>query len=138
MEVDIEEDENEPDLTYPYEEVDPLNPPSPASKSEPEGWRCRACDGFGEKLLKGIENVSADALSRIHNEAQLLSLFTSSPVTTKLLRKIEATWEEDNELKAKVDQLKKGDTVINAYVWENQQLRRKGKLVVGNNAALRT
>ncbi|GJS96576.1 hypothetical protein Tco_1046393 [Tanacetum coccineum] len=36
MEVDIEEDENEPELTYPYEEVDPLNPPLPASESEPD------------------------------------------------------------------------------------------------------
>ncbi|GJY12436.1 hypothetical protein Tco_0381745 [Tanacetum coccineum] len=36
MEVDIEEDENEPELTFPYEEVDPLNPPMPASESEPE------------------------------------------------------------------------------------------------------
>nr|GFA76000.1 hypothetical protein [Tanacetum cinerariifolium] len=36
MEVDIEEYENEPDLTYSYEEVDPLNPPSPAFESEPE------------------------------------------------------------------------------------------------------
>ncbi|GKC98169.1 hypothetical protein Tco_1168444 [Tanacetum coccineum] len=36
MEIDIEEDENEPVLTYPYEEVDPLNPPPPASKLEPE------------------------------------------------------------------------------------------------------
>nr|GEX98675.1 putative reverse transcriptase domain-containing protein [Tanacetum cinerariifolium] len=36
MEVDIEEDENEPELTYPYEKVDPLNPPPPASYSEPE------------------------------------------------------------------------------------------------------
>nr|GEY75782.1 hypothetical protein [Tanacetum cinerariifolium] len=36
MEVDIKEDENEPELTYPYEEVDPLKPPSPASESEPE------------------------------------------------------------------------------------------------------
>ncbi|GKD82028.1 hypothetical protein Tco_1348867, partial [Tanacetum coccineum] len=34
--VDIEEDENEPELTYPYEEVDPLNPPSLASEPEPE------------------------------------------------------------------------------------------------------
>ncbi|GJT91255.1 putative reverse transcriptase domain-containing protein [Tanacetum coccineum] len=34
MEVDIEEDANEPDLTYPYEEVDPLNPLPPASESE--------------------------------------------------------------------------------------------------------
>ncbi|GKF54553.1 hypothetical protein Tco_0164893, partial [Tanacetum coccineum] len=36
MEVDIEEDENEPELTYPYEEVDPLNPPSPTFESELE------------------------------------------------------------------------------------------------------
>ncbi|GJT06553.1 hypothetical protein Tco_0841015 [Tanacetum coccineum] len=36
MEVDIEEDENEPELTYPYEEVDPLNPLLPASESEPD------------------------------------------------------------------------------------------------------
>ncbi|GKE84016.1 hypothetical protein Tco_1557758 [Tanacetum coccineum] len=36
MEVDIEEYENEPELTYPYKKVDPLNPPSPASESEPE------------------------------------------------------------------------------------------------------
>ncbi|GKC01332.1 hypothetical protein Tco_0987468 [Tanacetum coccineum] len=28
------EDENEPELTYPYEEVDPLNPPPPAFESE--------------------------------------------------------------------------------------------------------
>ncbi|GKA56576.1 hypothetical protein Tco_0755648 [Tanacetum coccineum] len=36
MEVEIEEDENEPELTYPYEEVDPFNPPPPASESEPK------------------------------------------------------------------------------------------------------
>ncbi|GKF14634.1 hypothetical protein Tco_0056096 [Tanacetum coccineum] len=36
MDVDIEEDENEPELTYHYEKVDPLNPPPPASESEPE------------------------------------------------------------------------------------------------------
>ncbi|GJU10568.1 putative reverse transcriptase domain-containing protein [Tanacetum coccineum] len=36
MEINIEEDENEPELTYPYEEVDPLNPPPPTSESEPD------------------------------------------------------------------------------------------------------
>ncbi|GJZ10102.1 hypothetical protein Tco_0544861, partial [Tanacetum coccineum] len=36
MEIDIREDENEPELTYPHKEVDPLNPPPPASESEPE------------------------------------------------------------------------------------------------------
>ncbi|GJU64181.1 hypothetical protein Tco_1246016 [Tanacetum coccineum] len=34
--IDIEEDKNEPELTYPYEEVDPLNPPPPTSESEPD------------------------------------------------------------------------------------------------------
>ncbi|GJX70266.1 putative reverse transcriptase domain-containing protein [Tanacetum coccineum] len=36
MEVNIEEDENGPEFTYPYEEVDPLNPPPSASESEPD------------------------------------------------------------------------------------------------------
>ncbi|GJT72297.1 putative reverse transcriptase domain-containing protein [Tanacetum coccineum] len=36
MEVDIEEDENKPESTYPYEEMDSLNPSSPASESEPD------------------------------------------------------------------------------------------------------
>ncbi|GKF42852.1 hypothetical protein Tco_0126194, partial [Tanacetum coccineum] len=36
IEVDIKEDENEPDFTCPYEEMDSLNPPSPASESEPD------------------------------------------------------------------------------------------------------
>nr|GEW47077.1 hypothetical protein [Tanacetum cinerariifolium] len=36
MEINIEEDENEPELTYPYEELDPLNPPLPASGSKPD------------------------------------------------------------------------------------------------------
>nr|GEX83763.1 hypothetical protein [Tanacetum cinerariifolium] len=34
MEINIEEYENESEITYPYEEVDPLNPPPPASKYE--------------------------------------------------------------------------------------------------------
>nr|GEW07558.1 hypothetical protein [Tanacetum cinerariifolium] len=36
MEVDIVEDGNEPELTFLYEKVDPLNPLPPASESEPE------------------------------------------------------------------------------------------------------
>nr|GEZ54654.1 hypothetical protein [Tanacetum cinerariifolium] len=36
MEVDIDKDENEPELTCPYEEVDPLKPLPPASESEPK------------------------------------------------------------------------------------------------------
>nr|GEX24155.1 hypothetical protein [Tanacetum cinerariifolium]GEX40339.1 hypothetical protein [Tanacetum cinerariifolium] len=36
MEIDIEEDENELELTYHYEEVDPLNPLLPAFESKPD------------------------------------------------------------------------------------------------------
>ncbi|GJV32886.1 hypothetical protein Tco_1393286, partial [Tanacetum coccineum] len=36
MDIDDEEDENEPELTFPYKETDPLNPSPPASDSEPE------------------------------------------------------------------------------------------------------
>nr|GFA61406.1 hypothetical protein [Tanacetum cinerariifolium] len=36
MDIDDKEDENEPELTSPYEEADPLNPPPPAFDSEPE------------------------------------------------------------------------------------------------------
>nr|GFB26441.1 hypothetical protein [Tanacetum cinerariifolium] len=36
MEVNIEDNNKELELTYPYKEVDPLNPLPPASESEPE------------------------------------------------------------------------------------------------------
>ncbi|GKC48225.1 hypothetical protein Tco_1065947, partial [Tanacetum coccineum] len=36
IEVDIKEDKNESELTYPYKEVDPLNPLPSASESKPE------------------------------------------------------------------------------------------------------
>nr|GEX25849.1 reverse transcriptase domain-containing protein [Tanacetum cinerariifolium] len=36
MEINIEEDENEPEMTYHYEEMDPLNPLPSASESEPD------------------------------------------------------------------------------------------------------
>ncbi|GKE95450.1 hypothetical protein Tco_1580305, partial [Tanacetum coccineum] len=36
IEVDIKEEENEPELIFPYVETDPLNPSPPASDSEPE------------------------------------------------------------------------------------------------------
>ncbi|GJU35454.1 hypothetical protein Tco_1183808 [Tanacetum coccineum] len=36
MEVDVEEEENEQELIFPYVEANPLNPSPPASDSEPE------------------------------------------------------------------------------------------------------
>nr|GEV55609.1 hypothetical protein [Tanacetum cinerariifolium]GEZ25754.1 hypothetical protein [Tanacetum cinerariifolium] len=57
MEIDIEEDENEPELTYPYEEMDPLNPPPPASESKPD-------DEIedGDSLLPGLMRRDINSL----------------------------------------------------------------------------
>nr|GEU91958.1 retrotransposable element Tf2 [Tanacetum cinerariifolium] len=57
MEVDIEKDENEPKLTYPYEEVDPLNPLPLASKSEPEDVT---------KVENTIEHKDKTVLNNVH------------------------------------------------------------------------
>nr|GFD08096.1 hypothetical protein [Tanacetum cinerariifolium] len=57
MEVNIKEDENEPELTYPYEEMDPLNPPPTASESEHEDVT-EDSDG----LLPGLMRIDIDSL----------------------------------------------------------------------------
>nr|GEY06309.1 hypothetical protein [Tanacetum cinerariifolium] len=59
MEVDIEEDKNELELTYPYKEVDPLNPLSPASESEPEDVT---------KAENPIEHEDKTVLASVHEE----------------------------------------------------------------------
>ncbi|GJU56063.1 reverse transcriptase [Tanacetum coccineum] len=61
---------------------------------------------------KGVENVTTDALSRIH-------------------------WQADTTLKQKIEKLKQGQAVKGSYTWANEELRRKGKLVVVGKEALR-
>ncbi|GJT55398.1 hypothetical protein Tco_0990452 [Tanacetum coccineum] len=61
IEVDIEEDENEPELTYPYEEVDPLNPPPPASESKPEDV-IEVEDTDSDGLLPGLMRRDINSL----------------------------------------------------------------------------
>ncbi|GKD21002.1 hypothetical protein Tco_1222705, partial [Tanacetum coccineum] len=50
---------------------------------------------------------------------------------------ITRSWEEDATLKEVITKLQQGTAVGNKYVWVNQQLRMKGRLVVGSNAELR-
>nr|GFB11420.1 hypothetical protein [Tanacetum cinerariifolium] len=75
MEVDIAEDENEPELTYSYEEVDPLDPLQPASESELKDVikvenpiehedetvhaSVHEVDGFSSRRLCGLETAHA-------------------------------------------------------------------------------
>ncbi|GJX80577.1 retrotransposon protein, putative, ty1-copia subclass [Tanacetum coccineum] len=73
MEVDIEEEENEPELIFPYEEADPLNPPPPASDSSPKILqsvksylgKCFAIKDLGEAtFILGIK-IYRDRLKRL-------------------------------------------------------------------------
>nr|GEW42269.1 hypothetical protein [Tanacetum cinerariifolium] len=63
MEIDIKEEENKLELTYPYEEVDPLNPPSSASESEPD-------DEI--EVKNPIEHEDETVLASVHETAHAL------------------------------------------------------------------
>ncbi|GKD46619.1 hypothetical protein Tco_1271264, partial [Tanacetum coccineum] len=96
--------------------------------------------GFDFAIIykKGVDNVTADALSRLHNSAALLSIIGTTTVTTDLYNRIVDSWEQDQTLKALISKLKLSSNAHGHYTWHNQQLRRKGKLMVGNNEAVRT
>nr|GEV00916.1 hypothetical protein [Tanacetum cinerariifolium] len=94
--------------------------------------------GFDYEIIykKGIENGAADALSRVDMGSQLLSIVLTS-VTTNLLPQIVATWSSDPSVITLIANLQAGKPCSKHYSWSNQQLTRKGKLVVGDDHALR-
>ncbi|GJT77979.1 ty3-gypsy retrotransposon protein [Tanacetum coccineum] len=65
---------------------------------------------------KGLENGAADALSRLRSGNELLSMFVPSIST---------------------DLMQKGQVAKKHYVWVNEKLLRKGKIVVGQDEELR-
>ncbi|GJU18792.1 ty3-gypsy retrotransposon protein [Tanacetum coccineum] len=94
--------------------------------------------GFDYEILfkKGVENVTADTLSRLQN-AKLLSIVCTYNVSTDLYPQIVASWEQDLSLKSLITKLQANSNVQGHYTWANQQLRRKGKLMVGKDKQLR-
>ncbi|GJY93093.1 retrotransposable element Tf2 [Tanacetum coccineum] len=84
---------------------------------------------------QGKDNAVADALSRRENVGELLAISTTS-VSTELYDRIVHSWTEDEHLQTIIADLKKGETRKH-YVLHNDQLMRKGKLVIGNNESLR-
>ncbi|GJW93819.1 ty3-gypsy retrotransposon protein [Tanacetum coccineum] len=61
----------------------------------------------------------------------------TTTVTTDLYRRIVDSWEQDQALKALISKLQSSSNTHGHYTWHKQQLRRKGKLMVGNNEAVR-
>nr|GEZ94951.1 retrotransposable element Tf2 [Tanacetum cinerariifolium] len=81
---------------------------------------------------KRVENVTADALSRIQYSSELFSMVSSS-LTTNIYQRIMDSWQTNTTLKEIIKKLKQGQAVKGSYTWANQELRRKRKLVYNNN-----
>lgn len=84
---------------------------------------------------QGEENHAADALSRMTG-SQLLSI-TLSQAHEGLFDSIKLLWQSDPHLIQVISEIKNNPTSHPAYSFANGELRRKGKLVVGDDAAVK-
>ncbi|GJW61429.1 retrotransposon-related protein [Tanacetum coccineum] len=82
----------------------------------------------------GSENVVADALSRILSGAELNELVLTS-VTTYLMQQVKNSWTQDE--KQVITQLQNKTYKKDKYEQVDGVLRRRGKIVVGNDSKLR-
>lgn len=94
--------------------------------------------GYNLKVCykKGVENKVADALSRV-TEPELLALVVSS-ISIDLLDRIKGSYwnEADYIFEYHIQQVLTGSSSTR-FSWVDGVLRRKGKIVVGNNIELR-
>nr|CAD1844221.1 unnamed protein product [Ananas comosus var. bracteatus] len=65
------------------------------------------------------------------------TLAAVSIVKTELLDEIRKSWETNTELKSLIEAKQHDPASRHHYTWAHDQLRRKGKLVVGNDANLK-
>ncbi|GKB50487.1 reverse transcriptase, partial [Tanacetum coccineum] len=84
----------------------------------------------------GSENVVADALLRISSGAKLNELVLMS-ITTNLMKQVKDSWAQDNKLQQVLLQLQNQTYKQGKYEWVDRMLRRKGKIVVGDDSKLR-
>nr|GEX10504.1 retrotransposon-related protein [Tanacetum cinerariifolium] len=84
---------------------------------------------------KGKDSIVVDALSRKEGVHECVSINVAI-ISTALYDKVKLTWETDDKLKDICVELQEGKTK-KYYSWVNNQLLRKGKLVIGANEQLR-
>lgn len=79
---------------------------------------------------QGTENKAADALTRV-GHGELLQLVLSHG-TSDLYDSIKHSWQTDVELSQLIQSIEQDPASHPKYSWQSQELRRKGKLVIGN------
>jgi len=83
---------------------------------------------------KGKNNVVVDVLSRNPTQDKLASMFV---ITSEIIQRVKDSWPVDHKLQKVIDSIRLTQNPHKHYTFENDLLRRKGKLVVGENAELR-
>nr|GEW55164.1 hypothetical protein [Tanacetum cinerariifolium] len=86
---------------------------------------------------KGSDNGTADALSRLENASELLSMFVSS-ITTDLMQRVKSAWATETAVLYIITTLHLGQPAKKHYCWANDTLLRNGKIVVGQDSNLKT
>ncbi|GJV76333.1 putative mitochondrial protein, partial [Tanacetum coccineum] len=94
--------------------------------------------GYDYEILykKGSENIVANALSR--SPLPSLQSMIVSEISNDLLQRIQASWVTDLSIQQIIQKVKDGGNVESKFSWQDEQLRRHGRLVIGNNAQLRS
>ncbi|MCH93405.1 putative gypsy/Ty3 element polyprotein [Trifolium medium] len=90
---------------------------------------------FDIQYKEGVFNTSVDALSRKEGAELLVSLIDSN--IPSLMDQIKACWDSDANLTKIISELNVDPSTHTKFSWAKGELRRKGKIVVGNNAELK-
>nr|GEX06451.1 retrovirus-related Pol polyprotein from transposon 17.6 [Tanacetum cinerariifolium] len=102
------------------------------------GWNDKAQLAFEEHKSAMIQTP----VLQLHNFNEVFIIETDASgveiaLSSELYDKIQKGWNEDNQLKAKIEKLQSNFGTLKHYSWSNRQLLRKEKLVVSNDETLR-
>ncbi|MCI13162.1 Ty3/gypsy retrotransposon protein, partial [Trifolium medium] len=90
---------------------------------------------FEIQYKEGNTNLAADALSR--KEGAELLMMALDAASVDLMTKIRNSWSSDPTLDKIVTDLQSNSSSHPKFTWIRNELRRKGKLVVGSDVALK-
>lgn len=66
-----------------------------------------------------------------------LFLLFAIPAGSNIFQRIKASWEIDTELEELIQKVQNQEEDLKGFTFHNQQLKRYGRLVMGNNEQLR-